>query len=95
MHEYRLDTDADLRQTWATEQVNLYYQELKAVAALAPRDWNAIRRACWRRAEALHPRLAAVDRRMLPKAGRLKYAMLTNRFMTTVVATLLWKNHGE
>lgn len=95
MHEYRLDTDADLRQAWATEQVNLYYQELKAVAALAPRDWNAIRRACRRRAQALRPRLAAVDRQVLPKAGRLKYAMLTNRFMTTVAATLLWKNHGE
>ena len=95
MHEYRLDTDADLRQAWATEQGNLYYQELKAVAALAPRDWNAIRRACRRRAQALRPRLAAVDRQVLPKAGRLKYAMLTNRFMTTVAATLLWKNHGE
>lgn len=95
MHEYRLDTDADLRQAWATEQVNLYYQELKAVAALAPRDWNAIRRACRRRAQALRPRLAAVDRQVLPKAGRLKYAMLTNRFMTTVAATLLWKSHGE
>lgn len=95
MYEYGLDTDADLRQAWAAEQVNLYYQELKAVAALEPRNWNAIRRACWQRAQALGPRLAAVDRQALPKTGRLKYAMLTNRFMNTVAATLLWRNHGE
>ncbi|RYQ05017.1 glycosyl transferase [Bifidobacterium pseudolongum subsp. globosum] len=95
MRDYRLDTDADLRQAWAAEQVNLYYQEIKAVAALEPKDWNAIRNACWQRACMLHPRLSAVDHRSLPKAGRLKYAMLTNRFMNTVAATLLWKNHGK
>ena len=93
MREYRLDADNELRLAWYIEQVNLYYQELKAVAMLQPRSWSRIRKACLRRARELRGRLDMIDPAVLPMPIRLKYLMLTNRLMNAVAATLLWKSH--
>ena len=76
MHEYGLDADVVLRRAWHEEQVNLYFQEIKSVIALAPKQSK--RAAARARAQALAPRLDRIDTSALGAAARLKYAMMRN-----------------
>ena len=84
-----LDNEA-LCRAWNAEQLNLYFQELKAAAADHPRRLRDARRACAQCMCALRPRMRRIDKRALSRGERIRYAALTNPMMNGAMATLLW-----
>ncbi|MEE1296278.1 MAG: glycosyltransferase [Bifidobacterium sp.] len=93
MRSYGLASDPVLRQAWQTEQVNLYYQELKAVVYLDDGSvWDAwgVARV---RGRDLKERVGEVDAGALTKSGKLKYALLTKGPLTGMTGMLLRGRH--
>ena len=74
MHEYHLDGDATLLRAWNEEQVNLYFQELKAVIILASAKNSKF--AVQSRIMALTPRLDEIDSSQLSPRIKFKYLMI-------------------
>lgn len=91
LSQYHLLDDTRLCQAWNDEQVNLYYQELKAVAMFEPHKFNAVQRACWQRACELRDRLERIDTHALSRSASIKYTMLTKRLMNWVAAFALFR----
>lgn len=87
---YGLLDDEALYRAWNAEQVNLYFQELKAAAASQPHRLRDVRRACAQRMHTLRPRMRSVDRHALSRGERLRYAALTDPVMNGAMAALLW-----
>lgn len=87
MHEYHLDGDATLLRAWNEEQVNLYFQELKAVIMLA--DPQSAKQAARTRAQALGPRLDQIDVSALSPAIRFKYTMMRNAVLRSLLVHAL------
>ncbi len=87
MHEYHLDGDATLLRAWNEEQVNLYFQELKAVIMLA--DPQSAKQAARTRAQALGPRLDQIDVSALSPAIRFKYKMMRNAALRSLLVRAL------
>lgn len=87
MREYHLDGDATLLRAWNEEQVNLYFQELKAVIMLA--DPQSVKQAARTRAQALGPRLDQIDVSALSPAIRFKYTMMRNATLCSLLVRAL------
>ncbi|PAU70240.1 glycosyltransferase [Bifidobacterium italicum] len=87
---YGLLDDEAMYRAWNAEQVNLYFQELKAAAASQPHRLRDVRRACAQCMRTLRPRMHSVDRHALSRGERLRYAALTDPVMNGAMAALLW-----
>lgn len=91
LSQYHLLGDTRLRQAWSDEQVNLYYQELKAVAMFGPHKFGTVQRACWQRACELQDRLERIDVQALSHSAYIKYMILTKRLINWGAALALFR----
>ena len=90
LESYGLLDDGDLYRAWNTEQVNLYFQELKAAIGQASSRWGSAHRAAMQCMRMLGTRMRRVDKRALARNARIQYAALTNPLVNAAVVGLLW-----
>lgn len=90
LETYGLLEDEELYRAWNTEQVNLYFQELKAAIDQASPRLGGARRAAAQCMRMLGPRMRRIDERALARSARIQYAALTNPMVNGAVAGLLW-----
>lgn len=90
LEAYGLLDDEDLYRAWNTEQVNLYFQELKAAIDQAPPRWGSVHRAAAQCRRALEARMRRIDNHALARGASIQYAALTNPTVNGAVTGILW-----
>lgn len=95
MHQYDLVVDPELYNAWNEEQINLYFQEIKAVALLAPHQLSAIRKAVRRRVHDLQHRIQKIDVHALSRAGTLKRSMLRGSITLDGIIPIWYRQQSQ